>query len=197
MGWKRLRFDPLHGHHTLNGVLPFLLNKALPSNQSCLNDQSTESGNISPESFNKLSWKRLPGTYTNGCVFANGQWTSYCNMEGSKGNFQVKVADSNAAKACRDLGAGARLPTVSELESLIRSYEHTTVEGFGPRLTSNGFAAMETVFGDIRKTSFWSSTIDLWAYPGYSHVHVLSGFTGSVVSTHRGQSGSVLCVIGQ
>jgi hypothetical protein len=108
------------------------------------------------DSSNKLSWsKALPGTYSNGCADANGKYDK------SKCSIETDANNSTAAKACRDLGEGVRLPTEQEIESLIKQFDHSN-ENYGPRLTETGRAAMQDIFGDMDNISndwFWSSSV--------------------------------------
>ena len=145
------------------------------------------------DSNNKLSWsKKLPGTYSNGCVDANGQPdTSKCTFETlPDGSHQVKVDDSNAAIACKKIGA--RLPTESEFESLIRNFDHRE-KRYGPRLTDKGIADMQTVFGDMNYW-FWSSSVSSYdSGVGYG----LNGDYGGLAADVRNSLYAVCCVVGR
>lgn len=78
------------------------------------------------DSSNNLFWtKALPGTFSNGCIDVNGKYDGRkCTLETDAngvpifvdGAWTVKVDDSDAARACRDIGA--RLPTKKEIESI-------------------------------------------------------------------------------
>jgi hypothetical protein len=150
-------------------------------------------GNISFEPIytdaaNRLQWgKMLTGTYSNGCAGANGLYDyGKCTVEkGADGNLQVKVADSNAAKACRDMGA--RLPTKPEFESLIRQFDHFE-KSDGPGLTESGVAGVKKVFGE-RLASWSSSATPYNAYYFEFGVIWLSQY-------RYDPSGKVRCVVG-
>lgn len=108
---------------------------------------------------NSLSWsKMLSGTYSNGCEADNGSNfdSNKCTFEiGKDGSQQVKVDDSNAAKACK--AVGGRLPTKPEYESLIRKFNHSE-ENYGPGLTVKGMAEIQGVFRDMNHW-FWTSSV--------------------------------------
>ena len=141
-----------------------------------------------------LSWStEIPGLYTNGCVDAYGYFDrGKCSFEtGSDGSLQVKVDDSNAAKACRDIGA--RLPTKSEFESLIRDFGHTE-EFNGLRLTEAGRTDMHIKFGDGMINWFWSSSV---SSIGPDNAFDLNGNNGDVSNDDRTNYFSVRCVSGR
>ena len=152
------------------------------------------------DSGKKLYWsKKLPGTYSNGCANAEVQFDiSKCTYEiGSDGNNQVKVADSNAAKACREIGG--RLPTKSELESLIKYFDHISTYD-GPVLTEKGMADMQSVFGDMGKwgddndTLFLSSSVYPYNPRG---AYALNSNVGGLEVTSRYKPNAVRCIVGR
>jgi hypothetical protein len=109
--------------------------------------------------YSNLSWgKMLSGTYSNGCE-ADGKFDSNkCTFEiREDGSRQVRVDDSNAAKACK--AVGGRLPTKPEYESLIRNFNHSE-ENYGPALTVKGMAEMKGSFRDMNRW-FWTSSVGL------------------------------------
>lgn len=120
--------------------------------------------------------------YRNGCVDSTGTYDgSKCTYEnGSDGFRQVKVADSDAAKACSEIGA--RLPTKPEFESLIRRFDYTE-HAYGPELTHKGVTEMQNIFGDMWN-AFWSSSVDATSgdYANFfngDRGNGLNGFIGS------------------
>lgn len=125
----------------------------------------TKFASVYIDKINNLSWsKALPGTYSNGCVGDDGEYdASKCTFEtNSDGTRQVKVADSAAARACSDLGGGARLPTEREYQSLIQKFDHATYKCHWDgtknchRLSGKGISDMQSIFGDMNNW-FWSS----------------------------------------
>lgn len=147
------------------------------------------------DSSNRLSWSRkIPGTYTNGCVVPNDRYRReyFCGFEIIPGTGpQIKVDGSAAAKVCRDMGA--RLPTKSEYESLIRNFEHVR-ESNRYLLTPKGVADMQKVFGDTdQQTWFWTSSLNP-SDDGYSLAYTFNG--GFLQMEFRSKSsGSVRCVV--
>lgn len=144
-----------------NGLLILVLSLVAWSGANAGQFRSVYTDNI-----NKLSWsKALPGEYSNGCVNSDGRWdSSKCTLEnGANGTLEVKLEDSNAAKACRNIGA--RLPTEREYDSLIQNFPHTKKQCFWDaaktcsRLTPQGIEYMQSVFGDMNNL-FWSSSVD-------------------------------------
>ena len=128
----------------------------------CMIANAGQSGQFAPvykDSINKLSWsKMLPGDYSNGSVGANGRLDDSKNTfeKGPDGNLRVKVEDSNAAKACRNVGG--RLPTTSEYESLVRNFDHFEAR-FGPEFTDKGIRDMRAVFGETAGHWAWTSSV--------------------------------------
>ena len=107
---------------------------------------------------NGLKWsKALPSFYTNGCIGFGGKYdASECtSVMVAGGGLQVKVEDSDAARACRLIGA--MLPTKEEYESLIRNFDKTE-ESHGPKLTAKGKSDMNAIFGDGGYI-FWSASV--------------------------------------
>ena len=155
---------------------------------------------------NSLSWtSALPGPrYKNGCLDVNGHDdATKCTYDvGVDGTHQVRVEDSAAAKACRDLRdsagnlVGARLPTKAEYESLIRNMGQEGVDFingvYGPYLTVTGQARMVEIFRDTPDW-FWTSTV----LPVYSENAVAFSRRHVVYALYRGSGVGVRCVLGR
>lgn len=88
----------------------------------------------------------------NGCVDSEGHYqSSKCTMKrGPDGKFQVVVEDSDAALACKQVGA--RLPTKQEYESLMLNFEHDTQ--YRIRLTYKGIKQLMGIFKDVYVNEF-------------------------------------------
>lgn len=141
---------------------------------SAIAQDATKFVAVYTDKLNGLSWsKALPDHYSNGCVASSGQYSSskctYDNV--ASGNRQVRVEDSEAAKACRNIGA--RLPTKEEFESLIRNFDYSEEHRSFPQLTNKGNADMQAIFGDM-DNYFWSSSVP----------HYNSNFTAPKVQNH-------------
>lgn len=116
--------------------------------------------------YNHLYWsKTLSGTYTNGCVDSLGKvdeskCTFATNPDGSwiivDSHKLVVVSDSLAAQACERIGG--RLPTDSEIVSLITNFDYE-VNSSGPVLTYAGKVAMRAAFDNDDSIRFWSSSV--------------------------------------
>lgn len=117
------------------------------------------------DKFNGLKWgNRLPGHYSNGARTRGAFDAKKCTYVENYIGATVKVEDSEAAMACKSIGA--RLPTKEEYFSLIENFRHEYV-GSSPALTGVGRKQMADVFQDISlvdegiKTDrqwFWTSS---------------------------------------
>ncbi|MNJ91380.1 hypothetical protein D3C87_90310 [compost metagenome] len=124
-----------------------------------------------------LSWSvALQGRFSNGCADAIGRYSeSKCTFEiDANKNLQVKVDDSMAAKSCREIGA--RLPTKTEIESLIRNFDHTEMSS-GPKLTELGRSDMQAKFSDDIHSWIWSSSV--WSF-SHDRAYIFSGDDGAI-----------------
>jgi len=154
------------------------------------------------DSKNGLLWsKALPGTYTNGCVNSSGEYsyrncTFETNRDGSPklvddGIGEIKISDSLAAQACDKVGG--RLPTKSEIESLIRNFD--SIEGTrGPRLTLKGRIEMQAKFGENMAKWFWSASFNS---SNPATAYYFDGTSGVVGEEFRKYPHAVRCVLGQ
>lgn len=132
------------------------------------------------------------------------------------GNRMVNIDDSSAARACKDLTdrrgkkLGARLPTKSEIESLIRSFKSvagaplyteescplwkaSSSSGRCPTLTLEGRKAMNAKFGDMEYPFGFLSSSVVPESDGYAFEY--NNFDGSVDEYYRGNVDSVRCVV--
>jgi hypothetical protein len=108
-----------------------------------------------------IQWgAELPGTFTHGCFQGGSPGGRHCTYTTVGYSVQAVVDDSDAARACKALGA--RLPTYFEIMSLIRNFDHKEVaqgERFAlPIITDQGFKDMEKSLGDMKKY-YWSSSV--------------------------------------
>lgn len=131
--------------------------------------------------------RAAPG-FTNGCVRLNEQrqaildsdnfaFTDYSRCT-STSDRKVVVADSEAATACEKIGG--RLPTKTEFETLIRSYEYIGKNGW-PHLPTTK-EALSRDFGEDIFQPFWSSS-PVSGYPDYAFY--FNGYDVSVSFTRR------------
>lgn len=143
---------------------------------------------------NNVRWlAELPETYTHGCFEGGSPGGIRCTLSRTRENlFEAVEEDSDAAKACRDIGA--RLPTQGEIISLLRNFDHEEqrVNQYvtSPVLTEKGFKEMEAKLGDM-KHSYWSSSV----------INQDTGQNGYVLNrtrldvTYRYERQSVRCVL--
>ena len=143
---------------------------------------------------NKIVWSKfLPGLYPN-CLYDEHSWLC------ESAQTPVGVVDANnsaAAKACE--AVNARLPTKSEVDNLIREFDHTEVSAAQgavtlPTLTLNGFVSLQNYFGLLG--GFWTST-EVWPEDSFSAA-AFSGIDGTVRwGTDRRFEKYVICVRGE
>ncbi len=140
------------------------------------------------DKLNGLSWsKALPGTYSNGCASNSAYDPLKCTFDVVGGSRQVRVEDSEAAKACREIGA--RLPTKEEFESLIRNFD---IKQYSLGLTDNGVAQMQVIFGDMNNW-FWSASVSS-SIPDFAFAFDGGLGNGGIGYGSRYENGAVRCV---
>ena len=175
---------------------------ANPSNASPLvNEIKFEVRFIDPN--NGVSWGNLLSTGSNGCTNSSYDFDpKKCNVELNvigapvliDGYKQVRVSDSNAATFCQRIGA--RLPTVMEYLSLIRSMGELNIEYIqhttgNPHLTGKGLSKLQSILGSKLNSLFWTSSIS--SYLG-ERAFVFDGYWGMISDNHRAGVLSVICV---